>query len=290
MKNKRHPQWIILAFSCLVDISSAQDFSVQLTYSTDNASTLILTSPNLTAQDSDAVQYSYDKTAGGSISGASALFYSESSVTGNSDNISGLSNISGSSSYYVATSTSSVWGTLAYETDDIVLYDPVLNSSSTFWEGDDYSTTGFNIDGLHVYPDGTFLLSTTNTETIYGLTIRDGDIALINPAASSASIFFDQDLFSSTANIDAISIEGTSGNLIFSTTNSESLAGVSFDDGDLVMWDGSAASVVFSENDHFNLSEDINALGSFTMTVPEPSSSLLFFASASWLLLLRKRN
>lgn len=290
MKIERHPRWIILAFTCLVGASSAQDFSVELTYSTDNASTLILTSPNLTAQDSDAVRYSYDKTAGGSISGASALFYSEGSVTGNSDNISGLSRISGSSSYHLATGTSSVWGAVAYESDDIVLYDPVLNSSSTFWEGDDYSTTGFNIDGLYVYPDGTFLLSTTNTETIYGLTIRNGDIALINPASSSASVFFDQDLFGSTANIDAISIEGTSGNLVFSTTTSESLAGVSFGDGDLVMWDGSAASVVFSENDHFSLSEDINALGSFTMTVPEPSSSFLLFALASWSLLLRKRS
>lgn len=279
MIKNTHPQWIALALACLVSVSSAQTVAFELTYSTSNSSTLILTSPNLTAADSEAVSYGYSIDSEGNISEATAFLFSDDSVTGNNDKISGLSRIPGSSSYYLATSTSSVWGTLTFEPDDIVLFDPVLNTASTFWEGDEHSTTGFVIDGLHVYADGSFLLSTTNTETIYGQSFRDGDIALINPNTSSASLFFNRDLLGGSGNIDALTIDADSGNLVFSTSTSDSLGGVSFDDGDLVMWNGMNALVVFWERHHFSRSEDINALGSFRMSVPEPSATLLILAS-----------
>ncbi len=271
-------------------VSSAQNTTIELTYSTSNNSTLILTSPNLTASRSEAVAYAYSKDGGGVISGAAASLYSDGSITGNNDSISGLSRIPGGSPYHLSTSTNSVWGTLTFEPDDIVLYDPVFDTASTFWEGDDHSSTGgFNIDGLHVYSDGTFLLSTTGTETIYGLSFRNGDIALIDPATSTASVFFNRDLLSGSGNIDALTIEASSGNLVFSTSTSDALAGVSFDDGDLVMWDGTTASVVFREDEHFGLSEDIDALGSFSISVPEPSSAILSLISVSCAVWRRKR-
>ena len=95
MTKSQCPLWITLAFTCLVMASLAQNVAIEFTYSTDNTSTLILTAPNLTAADRDAVSYSYEMDAGGAISGASASLYSDGSTTGNSDDISGLFGVVG---------------------------------------------------------------------------------------------------------------------------------------------------------------------------------------------------
>ena len=50
------------------------------------------------------------------------------------------------------------------------------------------------------------ILSTGMGETLGGLTFRDGDLAEYDPVGDTASLYFDENLFSSAANIDALFI------------------------------------------------------------------------------------
>ncbi|MCG8404447.1 MAG: PEP-CTERM sorting domain-containing protein [Phycisphaerales bacterium] len=92
-------------------------------------------------------------------------------------------------------------GGLAYTDGDIIEYDPVNDTgtllvaeSAIFDDGDG------DIDALHLLPNGNYVLSATLDETISGTLFGDGDLVEYNPGSDTASLFFNEGLFTDGVN------------------------------------------------------------------------------------------
>ena len=104
------------------------------------------------------------------------------------------------------------------------------------------------------------IVSTTNTETLAGLEMRDGDLVDYDVAANSATLFFNENLFSWNENIDAVHVL-MNGNILLSTKDDAYLGGLSFRDGDIISYNPvSNISTLFFSEDLFRHNEDIDAL------------------------------
>ena len=105
----------------------------------------------------------------------------------------------------LSTAGSATLGGLSFGNDDLVEYDPLSDTSSLFFDGSLFSGSE-NIDAFDLLSNGNILLSTTTTATLGGLTFSNGSLAEYNPLTGIASLYFDENLFSNAANIDAVFI------------------------------------------------------------------------------------
>ncbi|MEA2084828.1 MAG: VPLPA-CTERM sorting domain-containing protein [Thermodesulfobacteriota bacterium] len=108
-----------------------------------------------------------------------------------------------------------------------------------------------------------YILSTQNDANLGGLSFQEDDVVKYDATTGSATIFFEGDNFTSNENIDALHIMNNGDRvMVISTTLTATLGGVTFKDGDLVQYDpiSNTASLWFSEDEHFKLTEDIDAL------------------------------
>jgi hypothetical protein len=137
---------------------------------------------------------------------------------------------------------------VAFRNGDIVRYDTASQAAAVVFDEDSFSSGDESIDAWDVLPDGSVLLSTLTAATLGGVTFQNGSIVHWN--GSTLSILLNENLFldPTSADIDAVSMHPTNGNLLFSTQVAASLAGFSFSDGDIVMWDGAVASIFFAES------------------------------------------
>jgi len=139
---------------------------------------------------------------------------------------------------------------VTYRNGDIVRYDTVTEAAAVVFS-EDLFTGPEDIDAWEVLPNGHVLLSTLAAATLgtNSLTFQNGSVAEYDPSTGIASLYFDENLFldPASADIDAVSVHPTNGNLLFSTRTAASLAGLAFNDGDIVMWDGAVASIFFAE-------------------------------------------
>lgn len=108
-----------------------------------------------------------------------------------------------------------------------------------------------------------FYLSTQNDSVLAGVPLDKDDVIHYDQSIETATRFFNGDHFSANENIDALHVMGN-GDLVMviSTTLGATLGGTTFKDGDLVLYDpkNDTASFYFEEDDHFKLTEDIDAL------------------------------
>jgi len=105
------------------------------------------------------------------------------------------------------------------------------------------------------------ILSTELTsETLGGLTFRDGDLAEYDPSSDTATLYFNEDLFTGDTEIDALHVLAN-GNIILSTADAATLGGLSFEDGDLIEYNPTTdtATLFFSES-LFTGDENIDAV------------------------------
>ena len=108
----------------------------------------------------------------------------------------------------------------------------------------------------------TIILSTENTETLGGLTFSDGSLAEYDPITTNASLYFNENLFSGGADIDALHVLAN-GIIILSTTATETLGGLTFNSDDLIAYNPStnSATLYFDGDALFsNTNEDIDAV------------------------------
>jgi len=161
--------------------------------------------------------------------------------------------------FYLSTTNGATIGGLTFRDGDIARYDTVTGLATLYFNEDNFSGNE-NIDAFNILPNGNILLSTDNGATLGGLTFRAGDVVQYNPLTNSATLFFSQDLFTNTANVDGFSVLAN-GHYIISTAASETLGGLSFRDGDLVDFNPvtGTASLFFNEN-LFAQDEDIDAV------------------------------
>lgn len=160
----------------------------------------------------------------------------------------------------VSVTNNATLGGLSFSRGDVVRYDAGTDTATLFFDSNLFDNSNEQIDALHVLSNGNLLLSTSNNATLAGLSFSDGDLVEYDFGTGTASLFFDEDLFSGNENIDAAAVLGN-GNLVLSTTNNASLGGLSFSDGDLAEYNaGSDTASLFFNEDLFSGNEDIDAV------------------------------
>ncbi|MCG8560162.1 MAG: DUF5801 domain-containing protein, partial [Hyphomicrobiales bacterium] len=152
---------------------------------------------------------------------------------------------------------------LIFNDEDVVLWDASAGEAVILLDGSTIGFGGNDIDAVSVNPaNGNLIFSLANNQGGF----EDGD--LIEWDGVTASVFFDEDNgfpgaspgFAGNADIDAVHVLGNNA-FIFSTNNGETLGGLSFQDGDLIYWDGTTATEILDEDDFFgDNSWDIDAV------------------------------
>jgi uncharacterized repeat protein (TIGR01451 family) len=118
----------------------------------------------------------------------------------------------------VSAETSSTIGdnTLAFEPEDIVVWDPILGTATMLFDGsaifDGPITSNQNIDAVYVKDDGRIVFSTEGPASITfagptTVSFNQGDIVEYNPADGSATILVDgsdADIFGAEVQVDGI--------------------------------------------------------------------------------------
>ncbi len=100
-------------------------------------------------------------------------------------------------------------GGLSFSDGDLIEYIPSTDSASLFFDESEFSG-GVDIDGVHILANGNILLSTDATESLYGLNnFEDGSIIEVNTSTNSATLYFDENLFSGGADINALTLPPT---------------------------------------------------------------------------------
>ncbi|MEM9085897.1 MAG: DUF5801 repeats-in-toxin domain-containing protein [Pseudomonadota bacterium] len=142
--------------------------------------------------------------------------------------------------------------------------DRIFNGDSVFSSSDE------NVDALHVFEgsgtvlgfafgDGDLLLSTSDGATIGGVSFADEDVVLYDVSAGTAQIIFDGSAIGGSAqdlngDLDAVSvIAGVGGDfdIVISISEDETVFGTSYDNADLIRWDGSNDTLFFDESTGF---------------------------------------
>lgn len=142
----------------------------------------------------------------------------------------------------------------SFDDQDLVLYDPVLDQATLFF---DHSASGFGVDdvnALHLLPNGQIVISANGSSTIgsNGVSFDEGDLVRYDPILGTATLIFDGSAVFTDAgeNIDAVYVLDN-GNLVISTTGDADIGGTSFDKSDLVEYDIGAgtASILVDGSD-----------------------------------------
>jgi CRP-like cAMP-binding protein len=159
----------------------------------------------------------------------------------------------------LSTDATETLGGLTFYDGDIAEYDPATDTSTLYF-GEYLFSADENINALYVLSNGNLILSTQNDATLGGLSFRDGDLAEYNPTTNTATLFFNEDLFSQDEVVDAVHIL-ESGNIILSTIDGATLGGLSFGDGDLIEYNPTTeTATLFFDESLFSADEDIDAV------------------------------
>lgn len=237
-------------------LAAAPASAAKLMLSTGTSATL----PGLTFSDGDVALWD-------PVTATTVLAFSEGSFGGNSD-IDAFHRFD-DGTFLLSTSGNATLGALGFGDDDIVLYDPVADSASLFFDGGAlFSNANEDVDAVSVLANGHLLLSASGGATLGGLGFSDGDIVEYDALNDVATLYFDESLFSGNEDVDGVHAM-PNGTLLLSTTNDATLAGLSFGRDDVVLYDPFAgtALIFFDGGATFaNAFEDVDAL-----SVPEPA-------------------
>lgn len=170
-------------------------------------------------------------------------------------------------SLYLSTTTSATLGGYSMTNEEVVDYNPSTDTASLSFDSGSYLTSSsmsdLDINAFSVLANGHYVFSTTNNSTDGSQTYGDDDLVEYDPDTDSLSLFMDGNtLFTSSyEDIDALHIMDD-GQLLLSTTGSAALGGLSFVDGDLVLYNmvTDTASLFLAESTLFSGSADIDAV------------------------------
>jgi hypothetical protein len=148
----------------------------------------------------------------------------------------------------LSTAGSAVLGVnaLSFRDGDLVQYDKITGiaslvfSESIFLDPTGLFSVGENIDAVSVLSDGDLVLSTAGAARIGALSFRDGDLVRYNTTTGVATLLLSADVFTGGGDIDAVHVVEDAGEIVsyvVSTDGPVTIAGVSYDDGDLIKID-----------------------------------------------------
>jgi hypothetical protein len=137
------------------------------------------------------------------VSGTATLFFDEA-LFGAPANVDGVA-VLPSGNLVLSTDASQTLGGLAFRDGDLVEYDPIAGTATLFFSEDLFGGDE-NVDAVDVLPDGRIVLSTAANATLGGLSFRNGDLALYDPGTGTATLFFSEDNFSASEDVDAVAV------------------------------------------------------------------------------------
>ena len=152
---------------------------------------------------------------------------------------------------------STTLGDLAsFEDDDLVLYNPLTNSATLFFDDSASNTSQIDvndINAIHLLPNGHLVMSASVSGTATGVgSFGAEDIVKYYPIAKTSSLLFDGSaIFADSGEIiDAVYVLDD-GDIVFSTAGDASIGSTSWTRSDLVRYDVSAgtASIYFAGSD-----------------------------------------
>ena len=215
----------------------------------------------------------------------STLFFAETGAFVGGANVD-AAHILPNGNIILSTTSSETLGGLTFEDGDLVEYNPNTDTATLFLD-EGLFTDDADLDAVFLRDDGQIILSTAGSEELGGLSFRDGDLVLYDPIADIATLFFDEDLFDSGADISAVHV--LYGDLMLSVSNTAgaTLGGLTFTIDDLVLYDPIADTAsLFLDGDLFTAaSANIDAV-----YVPEPSTALLLASGLGAMAAGRRRR
>ncbi len=173
----------------------------------------------------------------------------------------GLASSASAGDRILSTATNATLGGLGFQDGDLAEYDPPPIDTATLFFNENLFSTNTNIDAFYLRPNGHYILSTSGTATLGGLTFRNGDLVDYDPVLDTATLFFNEDLFSETEDINAVHLLAN-GHIILSVNQTPAtLGGLTFRDGDLVEYDpGTDTATLFFSEDLFVSQENVEAV------------------------------
>ena len=165
-------------------------------------------------------------------------------------------------------------GGLTLDEGDVALYDPDTDTATLLMGVDTFDDGNADVDAVHLLADGTIAFSVGSNESINGFEFSDGDIVLYDPSTGSTSLLFSESLFGQNTDVDSVYIDGQ-GNIYLSTQqDGRTLAGLSFDGDDIVMYDPNAmTATLIADGSLVPPNTSMEAVA-----VPEPTPGLLLLA------------
>lgn len=180
-----------------------------------------------------------------------------------------------------------------FDDGDLVEINLVGGTLTTIIDETDFDTTGEDISGVSVLPNGNLLLSTLSDASLGGVAFTSGDILEYNATTGAASIFLTEAAIFDDGGGNIYGIHAfADGTLLLSTNTDEMVSGTLFRDGDAFLYNPATdtAQLVFSE-DLFSSSGpntwDIDALY-FEGAIPAPGA--LALAGGAFVLVTRRRR
>ncbi|NEP90564.1 MAG: hypothetical protein F6K18_29185 [Okeania sp. SIO2C2] len=171
-------------------------------------------------------------------------------------------------------------GGVSFRREDIVEYNLTDQSFSKFFDGSDVGLKGFRIDAFEVIDDNEILFSFERPKNINGIQVDDSDIVKFIPtslgdnSSGSFKLHFDGSdvgLTEDGEDIDGLSVDPLTGDLLISTRGSFNVSEVSGKDEDILRFNpdtlgsntSGSWSIEFngSDVDLTGNSEDIDAIG-----------------------------
>ena len=158
----------------------------------------------------------------------------------------------------LSTDASETLGGLTFGKDDLAEYNPTTDTATLYFDGSLFSGSA-DIDAVHILSNDNIVLSTLEASTLGGLSFDPGDLVEYNPTTDTATLYFDQDLFSQTENINAVYIL-SNGNIVLSTVDAAMLGGLSFNEGDLIEYNPTTdTATIYFDASLFTGGENIDA-------------------------------
>ena len=131
----------------------------------------------------------------------STLYFDETLFSSAQPNID-AAYVNGSGNIILSTAGNATLGGLGFGKDDLIEYNPTTDTATLFFDGNLFSSSNEDVDAAHVLSSGNIVLSTIGGATLGGLSFGAGDLVEYNPTTDTSTLYFDENLFSSSANID----------------------------------------------------------------------------------------